>query len=149
MALPGRLTPGDETSPEPGQAVPARPGWLEAVRRGLLGRCPACGQGRLFGRFLKVCDRCEACEQDLHHHRADDLPPYLVIFVVGHAVAYGVLVAELDYEAPLWFHLAVWPALTVALALLLMQPFKGAVVGLQYAFGMHGFSSPDQTDPPH
>ena len=27
---------------------------LQAVRRGLLGRCPACGQGRLFGRFLKV-----------------------------------------------------------------------------------------------
>ena len=32
-----------------------------AMKRGFLGRCPACGQGRLFGRFLKVADHCAAC----------------------------------------------------------------------------------------
>jgi uncharacterized protein (DUF983 family) len=33
----------------------------QAVLRGLRGRCPNCGQGRMFGRFLKVADRCPAC----------------------------------------------------------------------------------------
>ena len=115
--------------------------WLRAVGRGLLCRCPACGRGRVFARYLKVAEACDACEQELHHHRADDLPPYLVIFVVGHAIAWGVLVAEMSYEVPLWVQLAVWPALTLVLCLALLPPLKGAVVGLQYALGMHGFGA--------
>ena len=42
---------------------------------------------------------------------------------------------------PLWVHLATWPALTLILCLALLQPVKGAVVGLQYALGMHGFGA--------
>ena len=113
-----------------------------AVRRGFLGRCPACGEGRLFGRFLKVSDHCEACGQAFHHHRADDFPPYIVMFLVGHVVGYGIYTAEMRFEdVPLWFHLAVWPLLTLILCLALLQPVKGAVVGLQYALRMHGFGS--------
>ncbi|HEX2556552.1 MAG TPA: DUF983 domain-containing protein [Microvirga sp.] len=110
--------------------------------RGLRGRCPACGRGRLFGRFLKVADRCDSCGTDFHHHRADDLPPYLVIFLVGHIIGYAILTAETRFDdVPLWFHLALWPALTLVLCLGLLQPVKGAVVGLQYALGMHGFGA--------
>lgn len=118
-----------------------RIGVTTAAARGFLGHCPACGRGRLFGRFLKVAESCGACGEEFHHHRADDLPPYLVIFLVGHLVGYGILTAETRFEAPLWLHLALWPALTVGLALVLLQPVKGAVVGLQYALGMHGFGA--------
>jgi|tagenome__1003787_1003787.scaffolds.fasta_scaffold20518719_2 uncharacterized protein (DUF983 family) len=117
------------------------PGRLLSMRRGMVGRCPACGQGPLFARFLKVADQCDACGTELHHHRADDLPPYLVIFLVGHLIGYGILTAETRFETPLWVHLAIWPALTLILAVALLQPVKGAVVGLQYALGMHGFSA--------
>lgn len=117
------------------------PGRIAAMRRGFMGRCPACAQGRLFRRFLKVADSCETCGTEFHHHRADDLPPYLVIFFVGHLVGYGILVAETRFDVPLWLHLAVWPALTLVLCLGLLQPVKGAVVGLQYALGMHGFDA--------
>jgi uncharacterized protein (DUF983 family) len=116
--------------------------WFEAVRRGLAGRCPGCGRGRLFGRFLKVTDECPVCGLALHHHRADDLPPYIVIVIVAHMVGYGILLAEMRFEAPLWLHLVVWPTLTLGLALALLQPVKGAVVGLQYGLGMHGFGAP-------
>ena len=125
-------------------ARPARVAWREAVRRGLAGRCPACGQGRLFPRFLKVAERCDACGCELHRHRADDLPPYLVIFVVAHVIGWGILVSETRFDVPLWLHLTVWPALTVVSALALLQPVKGAVVGLQYALGMHGFDAADR-----
>lgn len=117
-------------------------GWLEAARIGFMGRCPACGEGRIFGRFLKVADRCDACGLELHHHRADDFPPYLVIFIVGHVVGWGILITEMNFDVPLWLHLAVWPALTVVLSVALLQPVKGAVVGMQYALGMHGFGTP-------
>jgi uncharacterized protein (DUF983 family) len=114
---------------------------LPAMKRGFLGHCPACAKGRLFGRYLKVVDRCEACGTEFHHHRADDLPPYLVIFIVGHVVGYGILMTETKMEMPLWAHLAIWPLLTLVLSLALLQPVKGAVVGLQYALGMHGFGA--------
>jgi len=113
--------------------------WLVAIRRGLLGRCPACGEGPVFGRWLKVAETCTACSTELHHHRADDLPPYIVIVIVGHIVGYGILATEMGYEVPLWLQAGVWPLITVGLSVLLMQPVKGAVVGLQYALGMHGF----------
>ena len=121
------------------ESIPAPIRTLPAMRRGFLGHCPACNRGRLFGRFLKVADRCEACGAEFHHHRADDLPPYLVIFLVGHLVGYGILMTETRLEIPLWVHLATWPALALVLCLVLLQPMKGAVVGLQYALGMHGF----------
>jgi uncharacterized protein (DUF983 family) len=128
--------------PEP--TLPAQPEdikALAAMKRGFLGHCPACDKGRLFGRFLKVVDRCEACGTEFHHHRADDLPPYLVIFIVGHLIGYGILMTETRLEVPMWIHLAVWPLLTLVLCLALLQPVKGAVVGLQYALGMHGFGA--------
>lgn len=128
--------------PEPAPAAdPDHVKAVTAMKRGFLGHCPACNQGRLFGRFLKVTDRCEACGTEFHHHRADDLPPYLVIFIVGHLIGYGILMTETRMEMPMWVHLAVWPALTLVLCLALLQPVKGAVVGLQYALGMHGFGA--------
>lgn len=122
------------TMPEEVKAFPA-------MRRGFLCRCPACGEGRLFDRFLKVASHCEACGTEFHHHRADDLPPYIVITIVGHLIGYGILMTETKLELPMWVHLATWPALTLILCLALLQPVKGAVVGLQYALGMHGFAA--------
>jgi len=113
---------------------------IPAMARGFVNRCPHCGEGKVFGRFLKVRPECEACGLQMHEHRADDLPPYLVIFLVGHVVGYLVLEFEMGYDLPLWVSITVWPALTLGLALGLLQPVKGAVVGLQYALAMHGFA---------
>ena len=120
-------------------ARPAERDWRQAVGRGLNGRCPCCGEGRLFRGFLKPVERCASCGEDLHHQRADDLPPYIVITIVGHVVVGGLLLAERLADWPMWLHMAIWPALTLLLALVLMQPVKGGVVGLQWALRMHGF----------
>lgn len=121
-----------------------RTSWGLGIRRGLACRCPACGEGRAFTGFLKVADACPACGQALHHHRADDLPPYVTIFIVAHVVGYGILLTETRLDLPLWLTLGFWTALTLAMTLALMQPVKGAVVGLQYALGMHGFDEGEQ-----
>jgi len=107
--------------------------------RGALGKCPNCGKGAMFGRFLKVNDHCEACGEELFHHQADDFPAYLVIVIVGHIVVPLILWVETDYAPSYWVHLALWLPLTLILTLGLLQPIKGMVVAMQWQFGMHGF----------
>ncbi|HEY0106695.1 MAG TPA: DUF983 domain-containing protein [Rhizomicrobium sp.] len=109
------------------------------VVRGLLGRCPKCGEGRLFRAFLKVADACPACGEEFHHHRADDFPAYLVVVIVGHIVVALTLVVEAAFSPPLWVHALIWLPLTTAMALALIQPVKGAVVAWQWQAGMDGF----------
>jgi uncharacterized protein (DUF983 family) len=110
-----------------------------SLRRGFRGRCPRCGQGKLFRAFLKVDNRCSACGLDFTPHRADDLPAYLVIIVVGHIVVPTALLIEADYSPPVALQLAIYLPLTALMSLALLQPVKGAVVGLQWALRMHGF----------
>ena len=113
-----------------------------AIKRGFAGRCPHCGNGRLFGRYLKSVEHCADCGERLDLHRADDLPAYLVILIVGHVVVGAMLAFESFGDAPVWLQMLVWPAVTLILALLLLQPVKGAVIGLQWALRMHGFGAP-------
>src|SRR3954469_24265880 len=110
----------------------------KALFRGFAMRCPNCGEGHLFGRFLKVADRCEVCGEDFTPQRADDFPAYLVIIVVGHVVVPALLAVEVAYAPPAWLQLAIWLPLTLFSALALLQPTKGAIVGLQWQTGMHG-----------
>ena len=118
-----------------------------ALARGARGRCPACGKGRIFGRYLKVNDACPACGEALHHQRADDAPPYAVILVVGHLIVGAALALEIAFQPPTWVHLALWLPLTVVLALALLPVAKGALIALQWALRMHGFGgAADDTD---
>jgi uncharacterized protein (DUF983 family) len=110
-----------------------------ALKRGWRGHCPRCGEGKLFRAFLKVDDHCSVCGQDFTPHRADDLPAYLVIVIVGHIVVPTTLLIETNYSPPVALQLAIYLPLTLILSLLLLQPVKGAVVGLQWALRMHGF----------
>jgi uncharacterized protein (DUF983 family) len=110
-----------------------------ALLAGAKGCCPACGKGSLFSGFLKVHDACPSCGEALHHHRADDFPPYITIFIVGHVVVGGILAMEKAFAPETWVHLAIWLPMTLVLSLLLLPPIKGALVALQWALRMHGF----------
>ena len=125
----------------PGGAVGARSVW-RAMKRGFAERCHNCGKGRMFHAYLKVNDRCPVCAEELHHQRADDAPPYVTILVVGHLIGAAMLfVEESDGSIPMWVEMLVWPALTLALCLILLPRFKGALIGLQWANRMHGFGT--------
>ena len=110
-----------------------------ALWRGITMRCPACGRGRLFRRYLKVADRCPACGEELHHHRADDAPPYFTIFLVGHLVVPMIIAVEMLWHPALWVHLVLWIPLVIILSLALLPLVKGGIVALQWALCMHGF----------
>jgi len=113
---------------------------LKDLFRGVRCRCPHCGQGRLFSKFLKVNDRCGACGEELFHQRADDFPPYVVMAIVGHIVVPAELYAVVHYAQPNWTLPALWLPLTAILSIALLQPVKGAVIALQWRLGLHGFA---------
>lgn len=141
-----RKTPAATWTPA-AQALPKRDVW-QAMARGFRCRCPNCGEGKLFRAFLKVNTNCPVCGEALFHHRADDLPAYLVIVIVGHIVVPIALSVETNFAPPIALQLAIYLPLTLILALVLLQPVKGAVVGLQWALRMHGFDDSDSSDTP-
>jgi uncharacterized protein (DUF983 family) len=112
---------------------------LRALGRGFRMKCPNCGIGSLFTSYLKVAPACSHCDEELHHHRADDAPPYFTILVVGHVIVPMVLAIEMAYRPALWIHAALWLPMTLIVAMLALPLIKGALVGHQWALYMHGF----------
>ena len=117
-----------------------------SIKRGFRGRCPRCGEGKLFRAFLKVDNNCSVCDLDFTPHRADDLPAYLVIVIVGHIVVPIALMIETNYSPPVALQLAIYLPFTLIASLALLQPVKGAVVGMQWALRMHGFDEQNPGD---
>jgi uncharacterized protein (DUF983 family) len=114
---------------------------LQDMWRGARGRCPQCEARTLFARYLKVAPACTACGEDFHHHRADDLPAYIVIVILGHVLIPLLVEVELRYSPPMWVHAALWLPAACWLTYFLLPRVKGAVVGLQWHMGMHGFAA--------
>jgi uncharacterized protein (DUF983 family) len=112
-------------------------GRMTHVLRGFRQRCPNCGAGGLFRRYLKPAASCAACGESYGHIRADDFPPYLTILLVGHLVVPFILLAE-QRGVSAWVQVAVWPALALALTLLLLPRCKGAIIGLMWSLGLAG-----------
>ena len=106
------------------------------MKRGLRGRCPVCGKGRIFNGFLRVADQCTHCGTALGRIRADDAPPYFTIVIVGHVVIPLMLWLERAQTPPLCVHSAIFLPLTVGLALALIRPIKGATMGAMLKLGL-------------
>ncbi len=123
----------DRTIPEPPWPVPSL---AVALGRGLVGRCPVCGKGRLFAGFLRVATECSNCHAPLGLARADDAPPYFTILIVGHIVIPAMLIMQKTMDPPTWLLSVIFVPLTIVLAIGLIRPIKGATVGLMLNFNM-------------
>jgi uncharacterized protein (DUF983 family) len=104
----------------------------QPVATGLKGRCPRCGQGRMFDGFLKLAPRCQACGLDYGFIDSADGPAVFVIMIAGFAVAGAALVTEIAYTPPIWVHAVLWAPLVLILCLGLLRPLKGVLIALQY-----------------
>ncbi len=111
----------------------ARPAAGAAMWRGLRGRCPACGEGRLFARYLKPVQCCAACAAPLGHVRSDDAAPWLTILVVGHIVVPLMLSVERVSQWPEWVAMTFWPLVALALTLVVLPRAKGLLLSLIWA----------------
>jgi uncharacterized protein (DUF983 family) len=102
------------------------------MKRGAMMRCPNCGEGRLYRRYLKVQD-CPACGNANSLYPADDAPPYFTILIVGHLVVAPLLVFPFIWQAPTALVLGTVMPVLLGLTLLLLPVVKGAVVGVHWA----------------
>jgi len=100
---------------------------------GLKGRCPNCGEGRLFSGFLKVAAACDHCGYDLAKADSGDGPAVFVILIAGFLCAFAMLFVEMAYKPPIWVHLVVFLPLTLAVCIGLLRPLKGVLLAAQFA----------------
>ena len=98
----------------------------------LAGRCPRCGQGRLFAGVLTVAPRCNACGLDLSGQDAGDGPAVLGIFLLGTLAVIAAFLVEFRLAPPLWVHVVLWPALLIPAAVLVARAGKAALIALQW-----------------
>jgi uncharacterized protein (DUF983 family) len=103
------------------------------IATGLRGRCPRCGEGRLFAGFLTLKPRCEACGLDFAFADSADGPAVFVILFAGFLIAGAALLVEVAWTPPIWVHMALWGPLVLLVCLTLLRPLKGLLIALQYA----------------
>lgn len=114
--------------------VQARTPFSRALARGLHGRCPHCGEGKLFYRYLKVWPICPSCSHDLDRYPSDDGPAYFTILLAGHLIVLPLLFFNFILTAPVAVVVPATLIPVLVLTLVLLPFVKGAVIGALYAF---------------
>ncbi len=105
-----------------------------ALRAGLLGRCPRCGEGQLFDGplTLKLRERCETCGLSNSFADSGDGPAVFVIIILGFLIMGAALIVEFKLSPPLWVHVVLWFPVAALLGFGLLRPMKGTLIALQY-----------------
>jgi uncharacterized protein (DUF983 family) len=109
-----------------------RPSLASTLASGIMGRCPACGRGKMFSGYLTLAPRCNSCDLDYGFADAGDGPAVFVILVTGFIVVGAALYVEMVYAPPYWLHALLWGSLAILLPLVLLRSFKGVLIALQY-----------------
>ena len=114
------------------------PSTQTALFRGALGRCPRCGQGRLFHHYVKIVDCCSICGEPYGHFRTDDAAPWLTILVVGHITVPIILILERRFQLAMGLAFAIYLPLIIALTVILLPRCKGVIAALLWAMKAEG-----------
>lgn len=109
-----------------------QPAW-PAFKRGVLGRCPACGKGRLFTGYLRQASACSACGEPTGDIRADDGPAWATVLLVGHIVSPGFLLFASPHAADTAWPFLLLATLVLGLTFLILPRAKGAFIGIIWA----------------
>lgn len=110
-----------------------------AFKRGICLKCPRCGVGKLYKRYIAVNDACSFCSFDLKHHDAADGPAYVVMSLMAVKVTLLALWFEFVAAPPVWLHVLIWVPFTIFGSLLLLVFTKSLFISLQYHFKVGEF----------
>jgi uncharacterized protein (DUF983 family) len=114
----------------------AMPGWGITIWRGMLGKCPRCGNAPIFDGYLKVHDVCLSCASPFGQMPADDAPPYIAMLVVLHFVAFIVVLIFREHLTPNMFEYGLLLCLLVLACMAGLRVAKGAVIGILLKLGL-------------
>ena len=119
----------DTPAPQAGRHYPPQ----SPIATGLAGRCPRCGEGKLFKGVIALRPRCEACDLDYAFADSGDGPAVFVILIAGFILMGAALFVEFTFHPPVWVHVLLWLPLATVVCVTLLRLLKGIMVALQYA----------------
>jgi uncharacterized protein (DUF983 family) len=105
---------------------------ISAISTGLAGRCPRCGEGRMFTGFLNLAPACDACGLDYGFADSGDGPAVFVTLIAGFLVLGIALAVDIAYEPPLWVYVVIFMPATILVCIGLLRPLKGLLIASQY-----------------
>jgi uncharacterized protein (DUF983 family) len=107
---------------------------LDPLQTGILGRCPRCGQGKMFDGFLKLADRCDVCGLDFSFADPADGPAFFVLCFACVPSVILTLWIELHFSPPFWVHLVTSLPFLLVTCLGPLRPLKGWLVASQFYY---------------
>jgi uncharacterized protein (DUF983 family) len=114
---------------------------------GFKGRCPRCGEGRLFSGFLKVGQGCGFCGLKYDFENAGDgAVPFLILIIGAIGVGLGAWVL-LAFDTAVWVPILVTVPVVIILTLVMMPRAKGLLIALQYVNQASDSGLEDPKDP--
>ena len=99
-----------------------------------LGRCPRCGEGRLFEGYLRIAPACTVCDLSFAGHDAGDGPAFFIILPLSILTAVMALLVEVNLSPPMWVHMVMWPVFIGLFVGYGLRPVKATIVALQYRY---------------
>ena len=101
---------------------------------GLRGRCPRCGEGKLFSGFIALAPSCESCGLDYSFADSADGPAIFIMLIAGFIVVGAALLTDAYYEPPLLVLAAIFLPLMTIVSLGMIRPFKGILIASQFRY---------------
>ncbi len=99
---------------------------------GLAGRCPRCGEGKMFNGLLDVVDKCEVCDLDYRFADAGDGPAVFVTLLAGFLLLGLALFVQMTFSPPVWLLMLIFAPVTLIVCIGMLRPIKGLLIALQY-----------------
>ncbi|MXP24655.1 DUF983 domain-containing protein [Altererythrobacter indicus] len=107
---------------------------LSPLQTGLRGRCPRCGEGRLFDGFLTLRKGCDVCGLSYEFADPADGPAFFVTcFACIPAIALALII-QVKLDPPFWVHLIVSLPILILTCVLPLRPLKGWLTCSQFFY---------------
>lgn len=100
------------------------------ILNGLKCKCPGCGKGKLFYKYLKQVDKCDNCNEKLENYKAEDGPAWLTLILVGHILAPFMMKKEIYNLYSTSVCIAFFIAIGTFLTLFLLPRAKGLFIAV-------------------
>ena len=115
---------------------------MAVLLSGLLKKCPHCGKGNLYSKYLKFYSHCSICGEEFHSYRTDDFGPWLSIIISGHIIVPLVLSMEQNFKIDLWIQALIWIPITTVVVLFLLPISKSICLSILWRLKMKDNQGP-------
>lgn len=105
---------------------------LPPVQTGLAGRCPECGEGRLFKTMLGIVNICAVCGADFTNEDLGDGPAVFVIFIVSIFILPLVLGLHVFLNPPFIVTFIFGGAIIITSCLWLLRLLRGVMFNIAW-----------------